>query len=92
MHSHMSREFHIGRGEEDDEYARPQVEDDGARAYADIAYEDEKGAGLEHRDGGHDHADTTRVELIEKHAGGEGAWHEEEARPRAEVDGIGGMR
>lgn len=40
----------------------------------------------------HDHADTTRVELIEKHAGGEGAWHEEEARPRAEVDGIGGMR
>lgn len=45
MHSHMSREFHIGRGEEDDEYARPQVEDGGACAYADIAYEDEKGTG-----------------------------------------------
>lgn len=36
---------------------------------------------------------TRRVSsFIEKHAGGKGAWHEEEARPRAEVDGIGGMR
>ena len=45
MHPHMSREFHIGRGEEDDKYARPQVENDGARTYADIAYEDEKALG-----------------------------------------------
>ena len=81
MHAHVRGEFHMGRGEEDDERARPQVEDDDARAHVGIAHEHEKGTGRERRDGGHDRANAACVELIEKYAGSKGARCEDEARP-----------